>query len=66
MSISFRQELKRVEDADARTMFLNWPYAAACSKAYAKAPWDEKTELEIKHNLYKQSQAIKVVEFMRR
>ena len=59
----FREELKRVEEADARTMFLNWPYEAACSKAY---PWDEKTELEVKHNLYKQCEAIRVVEFMKR
>ena len=66
LSICVRKEMKRVEDADARTMFVSWPYAAACSKAYTKAPWDEKTELEIKHNLYEQCSAIRVIEFMKR
>ena len=54
--------MKRLEDADARTLFVGWPYESPSSRQ----KWDEKTELEMKHNLYGQCEAIRVVEFMRR
>ena len=58
----FREEVKRLEEAEARTLFVGWPYESPSSHS----AWDEATEKEMKHKLYAQCDAIRVVEFMRR
>jgi hypothetical protein len=56
----FREEFKRVDEADSRTLFAFWPL-----EAMGDLPWSTTKEMENKKMLYNQWDKIKLVTFVK-